>query len=255
MRRLRNAVFAAGLFCPAALAVAAEPLARTDLYGDPLPAGAAVRLGTVRYRSSGRTIPPLFIAGDEKLIVSGHRQLRVMEVATGKQVLAIDLGNEEVSEICLPRDRRSAFTLGTDWSEGLAVNIWVVSRWDLSSGELLGELRLDKRLGCDQFAVTPGGENVVTRCRDETVRVWDFASGREIATWKPKRRSIDSLAPSPDGKLVAVSSANRVFFWQWDTEQEPESINVPERSDHSRSRRTGQFWPRATISAELCFAT
>jgi len=226
-----------------AITLCADDTNRVDLYGDPLPAGASVSLGTARYRSSGRMTPPLFIAGDEKLIVSGHRQLGVMEVATGKRVRAIDLGEEGVDEVCLPGDRRSAFTLGTDWSEGIAVNTQVVSRWDLSSGELLGSLRFKERSGCDHFAVTPGGETVVTGSGDGTIRVWDFASGREIATVKLDR-GVDSLALAPDGKLIAVGCSNRIVLWAWSAELEPESFDV------GRQVRLLAFSPDGAILAE-----
>src|SRR5258707_9521229 len=63
---------------------------RTDRYGDPLPAGAAVRLGTVRYRvATGQT--GLAFAADNQTLVCGtpNREIVLLDVATGKRVREI----------------------------------------------------------------------------------------------------------------------------------------------------------------------
>src|SRR6266446_3705662 len=60
-----------------------ENTVRTDRYGDPLPAGALARLGTVRFHSySDATYSP-----DGKIIATtGGHVVRLCEAATGKLV-------------------------------------------------------------------------------------------------------------------------------------------------------------------------
>src|SRR5438874_5585545 len=58
--------------------------ARTDRFGDPLPAGASARLGTVRFRQGGPVLCVRF-APDGKAVVSGSDDglIRVWEPASG----------------------------------------------------------------------------------------------------------------------------------------------------------------------------
>src|SRR5258707_7482243 len=75
-----------------AIALGLSPLAiaqhkpRTDLYGDPLPDGAAARLGTVRFRNSTKC-ESLAYTPDGRFIVGGAiGGVVVWEAATGKEV-------------------------------------------------------------------------------------------------------------------------------------------------------------------------
>src|SRR5260370_42697007 len=64
---------------------------RNDLYGDPLPAGAVARLGSVRLRHAA--LSDLVFLPDYKSIVSagGDRVLRFWDIATGKPVRTVRL--------------------------------------------------------------------------------------------------------------------------------------------------------------------
>jgi WD40 repeat protein len=69
-----------------AAVVRAEPPARTDAQGDPLPAGALARLGTTRFRD-GNNLNQVALAPDGKTItVSGPQSLRILDLATGKEL-------------------------------------------------------------------------------------------------------------------------------------------------------------------------
>jgi WD40 repeat protein len=67
-------------------AVRAEPPARTDALGDPLPAGAVARLGTIRFRD-GNSIYNVAVATDGKSVAfSSSRGIRFLDIATGKEL-------------------------------------------------------------------------------------------------------------------------------------------------------------------------
>src|SRR5262249_27794726 len=75
----------------------AKPPLRTDLHGDPLPAEALARLGTVRFRNAD-ICSSLVYTPDGRLLVSGGRGgARIYDPATGREVrrLGRDLPNPD----------------------------------------------------------------------------------------------------------------------------------------------------------------
>src|SRR5262249_51632935 len=63
---------------------------KTDLYGDPLPEGALLRLGTLRFRNPGG-INGAALSADGKMIatISSRGVLRLIDTATGKARLTL----------------------------------------------------------------------------------------------------------------------------------------------------------------------
>jgi WD40 repeat protein len=51
--------------------------------------------------------------------------------------------------------------------------------------------------------------------REGNIRVWDFARGTQLASWKAHSGRITSLAISPDGHSLASSSADEDFLNLW----------------------------------------
>jgi WD40 repeat protein len=58
-------------------------------------------------------------------------------------------------------------------------------------------------------AFSPDGTRVVTSSDDNTARVWNAASGREIAALRGHERKVNSAAFSPDGTRVVTSSDDK----------------------------------------------
>jgi len=46
---------------------------------------------------------------------------------------------------------------------------------------------------------------LVIRSRDQTVKIWDVATGQELFTFKGHTGDVNSVAFSPDGKRLAVA--------------------------------------------------
>src|SRR5207253_2982882 len=69
---------------PAALPNAAPP-ARLDRHGDPLPAGAVARLGTVRFRIPDVVRSLAFAPDGKTLAVSSHVGVFLLDAASGKR--------------------------------------------------------------------------------------------------------------------------------------------------------------------------
>ena len=86
---------------------AAQPPARTDLYGDPLPAGATARLGTVRLRALQGVSQIAFVPGAKYLATTGVSALSVWDVDTGRVVRTISADDTHLGDVLF---RGFAFT-------------------------------------------------------------------------------------------------------------------------------------------------
>jgi RNA polymerase sigma factor (sigma-70 family) len=121
-----------------------EPPARTDLYGDPLPAEAVARMGSGRLRHGDQC--RLAFSPDGKYLASGGiGWLRIWDAATGKLTRRIDLDRSSVM----------AFIFS---GEGVAVADYNIGRRttsarvvDLASGKVSRTIELPPGLGFELF--------------------------------------------------------------------------------------------------------
>src|SRR5207249_3803241 len=77
---------------------------RVDHYGDPLPPGAVLRLGTIRYRHGpARALLP----DGETAVSTKESSIQFWDLRTGRPLREIDLGNLNVGgDFALSRDGR-----------------------------------------------------------------------------------------------------------------------------------------------------
>src|SRR5262249_42235336 len=63
-------------------------------------------------------------------------------------------------------------------------------------------------------AFSPDGSRIVTASSDNTARIWDAASAREIAVLRGHDSYVNSAAFSPDGsRIVTASSDKTARIW------------------------------------------
>jgi RNA polymerase sigma factor (sigma-70 family) len=226
---------------------AKEPPARTDRFGDPLPAGALRRLGSVRLRHPA-SINNIFFADGGRVLITdgGDNTTRFWNPATGKETrhvkerdcIACSPDGKTLLSLVettvtvwdaatggqlrtvrlqgtLPASHRARWLFAPDGERIAAIaGENALSVWDLNSGQELIHLpKHDKPIAC--FGFTPEGKNILTaigaRGQDIVVRRWDSATGKELGTVRmpatERQAWFRPLALSPDGKSLALEEA------------------------------------------------
>jgi WD40 repeat protein len=144
-----------------------------DRYDDPLPPGALRRLGTVRFRHNTTA---LAYSPDGKLLASGGRDnvIRLFDAATGKEVRRL-VGHK-------PR------VYGPERDPASPLDVLVAA-----TGEG----------GVNSVAFSPDGTLLASGGWDDTVRLWDVRTGKELRTLHAHKAMVGRVAFSPDGRLLA----------------------------------------------------
>ena len=223
--------------------VSAQPLRQSnrDFFGDPLPAGAMARIGTVRWRPGMQT-NGLALSPDGKLVaVANEAGLSLWDRVSGTQLRMLSKGR--VEDTVFTADGGTLVSLS-----GISVR-----SWEVPTGRLLRRFE-PKPDGKETFvnyaalsadgqtfaAITSQGQNYNLNIYNvttgafrrrwaapdspfflaltadgktlasqspgpdgEVIRLWDTATGKEVRRLTPVRQSIWRMAFSGDGKLLA----------------------------------------------------
>jgi RNA polymerase sigma factor (sigma-70 family) len=232
-----------------------------DAHGDPLPLGASIRLGTVRFRVPGEVDVVTLAPDGKSLAVSSNGGLFFMDAATGKRIgrlAAADSIMDRTQPIAYSPDGKLLALSGRTSIEkrntivrvcelagaGRAKDyeaervVWL--GWSPDGEPLVvcleaEALRLkelvsgkSQRLECPDLLEADRSDAVVCSCvatgkvlsvadRKGLVHVWDWATGRELCTVRPKGDFIRSLALASDAKTLATLTRAAVQVWDTST--------------------------------------
>jgi RNA polymerase sigma factor (sigma-70 family) len=179
---------------------AGENPAGTDLYGDPLPAGAIARLGTSRLQHDGK-VNALAYSPDNKWLAStgADAVIRLWDAETGKA--GLELRGHQGAIHCL------AFV---PTGEGKPAEILVsagfdktIRFWDLKTGQELVHV-INHPEAPTAVAVSPDGKFLASAGnRESHIFLWKVEDGKEVRRWKAHQGGVTSLAFAADGKNLA----------------------------------------------------
>jgi RNA polymerase sigma factor (sigma-70 family) len=214
----------------------------TDLYGDPLPAGARRRLGTLRFRHGGGTINSLLVASDGNTLVTqtfyGDPTVCAWDLATGKLLHQFPGHHEGNGAVALTPDGKTV-AVGHDY---------LIRFYDLASGREVRQLRAP--LGQVQgLAVSHDGKTLASGHARQTVLLWDLASGTSVAQLPAGHNRLTRLAFTADDKTLVTGDAFDPRIRLFDVVRGKE--RQPLFSPNARSYRAREFVlsPKGTLLA------
>jgi RNA polymerase sigma factor (sigma-70 family) len=187
--------------------------ALTDRYGDPLPAGARARLGTVRLRAGLNTHLLQCLPGNKTFVSVATEERDVVlfewDLATGRRLRRLVWPGRVLFSIALSSDGKTLLTWILDQQGTRRILIR-----DGVSGVQIGEI---ERVGNNvvALALAPDGKTVALAGDDRTVRLWDRTTGTEVRRWAGPANLWRQLAFSSDGKvLAAVGDGGPLHLWE-----------------------------------------
>jgi RNA polymerase sigma factor (sigma-70 family) len=182
----------------------------TDLYGDPLPAQALLRLGTVRLRHADLVRNLGFSPDGSTILSADWYGVHIWDASSGRRLRRFgDPGARHFQSIAASADIRFvALTL----SDG------DVEIWDASTGRMLRQFQVGR---IPHVVLSPDG-SVLAVCDHaqregkevETLRLFDASTGIERCRLQGHQDRIHTLLFSKDGKTLVTSSDDRsIRFW------------------------------------------
>jgi WD40 repeat protein len=148
----------------------------TDSYGDPLPAGAIARLGSLRFLHDG-TIGPVAISPDGKIIAAGQ---------------------------IYSRSRYEGRGHSSGWSGQVRL-------WNTETGREIGRLGATWQI-CS-VAFSPDGALLATG-GSHHVHVWQTQTRQKVCSFEPPQK-LSSVTFSRDGKrLIALQKPGQATVWE-----------------------------------------
>ena len=184
--------------CVAVLALGCATQA--DRHGDPLPAGAVRRIGTVRFRDGfGFYGDPVFSPDGKKIFTrSGAEGIRVWEADTGRPLRKIVPGLGAVWCVAVSPDGARLAVAGKD----------TVAVLDLRTGGKVASLECTDPWRSN-LAFSPDGSRLALGT-DEFVTVWETRSWKRVRRWKDIGGGVLEVSFAPDGRL----RAGRAHGWE-----------------------------------------
>jgi WD40 repeat protein len=133
------------------------------------------------------------------------------------------IGKGTVYALDISSDGKLLAVAADDNSEHATTTIWLV---DLNTGKPRAKLKGLER-DVTSLAFAPNGKTLLAACFDQTVRLWDVTTGKEMRRIEARG---GKAVFSPDGKTLVWGTADgTLHIWDVPSWKERRRISIPER--------------------------
>ncbi|HEY0067619.1 MAG TPA: WD40 repeat domain-containing protein [Flavisolibacter sp.] len=202
-----------------------------------------LRTGALLHTLKGHalTIWSLQFTPDSKQLVSGSydKTLKFWNVPEGKLIRSIDAHEQAIVAIAISHDGKMVASAADDCR---------IKLWSIDNGKLLRTIDGSEE-HVQAVAFSPDGRWLISGGRDKpvvgellqevfgdsklnkgvTMRLWEVSSGKLLQTFDHHGNDATDMVFSPDGKRIALASADHTVS-VWSNEQ-PEPVNVHRKAD------------------------
>jgi WD40 repeat protein len=180
---------------------------------------------TERLRLTGHTAPVrrCVISPDGSYIVSVayDRRVRIWDAVTGAMRHVLLGHTDGITDCAVSAD--GSFIVTSSLDESLRIwdtRIWTLrqtlsAQWqDERGGWLVQRTPAGHTAAVWGCAVSPDGRFIASASSDQTVKIWDVATGQDRGTLRGHTAAVNGCAFSPDGTSIASAGADRtVRIW------------------------------------------
>jgi WD40 repeat protein len=169
---------------------------------------AATKTALILLRGHAGPITAVAFAPDGQSLFSGSWDgtLKVWNVAPGSESNILTHSKGEISSLAFSPDGRT-LAVADNWDNAVKLG-------DVASRKLLHRLT-GHALPVFRVAYAPDGRTLASAAFDNTLRLWDVATGQQVAAF-PHKDAVESCSFSPDGKLLAAAMWGSAEILVWD---------------------------------------